>query len=53
MQLEELGEAWIMVNIVFVLMDNLGYGELGVMEAASRAARRPRASTDSRRKERV
>ena len=39
-------------NIVFILMDNLGYGEVGAMAAASLAVRRRPASTGSRLKER-
>jgi hypothetical protein len=35
-------------NILFMLVDNLGYGELGVYGGARRAAHRPRASTSSR-----
>ena len=34
-------------NVVFILADNVGYGDLGSTAAASCAARRHRASTSS------
>ena len=37
-------------NILFMLVDNLGYGELGAYGVARRVAHRPRASTSSRAK---
>ena len=35
-------------NVVFILADNVGYGDLGPMAAANCAARRRRASTSWR-----